>query len=182
VAARAGEFTPEQRAVLETRAVELARVPAERAAQGATLEVVRFQLAHEVYAVESRYVREVLTLTELTPVPCTPPYVLGVVSVRGVVLSVLDLKLFFELPDRGLGEHSKVLFLRSPTMEFGILADAVLGVAHVSRAGLESRLSGLSGVRERYLLGVSGDGVVVLDGEKLLSAEAILVDEHIEAV
>lgn len=176
------EFTPEQQAVLAARAAELAKKPLRAVEAGVALEVVRFVLAHETYAIESRFVREVLTLTELTPVPCSPAFVLGVVGVRGAVLSVVDLKRFFELPDKGLSEHSKVLFVRSDAMEFGLLADAVQGVGRVARADLETRLPGFSGVRERYLLGVTGDGLVVLDGEKLLSAPDLVVDDTVEAV
>ncbi|MEK7321620.1 MAG: chemotaxis protein CheW, partial [Pseudomonadota bacterium] len=65
--------------VLKLRALALAR-EAEPAAPGEHIEVVEFLLAHERYAIESMYVREVYPLENLTPLPCTPIYVLGIVN------------------------------------------------------------------------------------------------------
>ncbi|MDP1939034.1 MAG: chemotaxis protein CheW, partial [Gallionella sp.] len=65
--------------ILKERAQALAReaVPAEAA--DASIEVIEFLLAHERYAVASEHVREVYPLEELTPLPCTPAFVLGIV-------------------------------------------------------------------------------------------------------
>jgi purine-binding chemotaxis protein CheW len=63
------------------------------------IEVVEFLLAHEKYGIESKCVREVYPLKELTPVPCTPSFVRSIINVRGKILSVIDIKKFFELPE-----------------------------------------------------------------------------------
>lgn len=89
--------------------------------------MVEFLLAHEKYGIEPDYLREIFPLKTLTPIPCTPPFVLGVTNLRGEVLSVIDLKKFFELPDKGLTDFTKVIVLESETMAFGILADSVTG-------------------------------------------------------
>src|ERR1700712_5225839 len=88
--------------ILRERARLLARVPESEPVAGAVLELLEFSLAQERYAVENRFVREVCPLKELTPLPCTPPFLLGVVNVRGRILPVLDLKKFFDLPEKGL--------------------------------------------------------------------------------
>ncbi len=79
----------ETRRILKARAQALAREAAQTEAATERLEVVEFLLAYERYAVESRYVREVTPLDNLTPLPCAPAFVRGIVSVRGEIISVL---------------------------------------------------------------------------------------------
>src|SRR4051794_29498302 len=88
--------------ILRARAQALARTPERPQIAETLLELLEFRLAQECYALENRYVQEVYPLKDLTPLPCTPPFVLGIVNVRGHVLPVLDLKKFFDLPEKGL--------------------------------------------------------------------------------
>jgi len=170
----------ETQRVLKARAQALAREPEKAQAADAQVEVLEFFLAHEKYAVESRHIREVYPLENLTPLPCTPPFVLGIVNLRGEILSVLDLKKFFELPEKGLTDLNKVIVLEAESMLFGILADAVLGVRRISVAELQPSLPTLTAVREAYLRGVTAQRTVILDAEKLLSDERIVVREQVD--
>lgn len=181
VTERAWTPDPEEtQRVLKARAQALAREPGKVEAADERLEVVEFLLAHERYAVESRYVREVYPLENLTPLPCTPAFVLGVVNLRGEIVSVIDIKKFFELPEKGLTDLNKVIVLQSETMRFGILADAVLGVRRMPVAELQPSLPTLTGIREKYLRGVTPDLTVLLDAHKLLADETIVVQEQVE--
>ncbi|HEY8887557.1 MAG TPA: chemotaxis protein CheW [Gallionella sp.] len=166
--------------ILKERAQTLAReaVPAETA--DASIEVIEFLLAHERYAVASEYVREVYPLEDITPLPCTPAFVLGIVNLRGEILSVIDIKKFFELPEKGLTNLNKVIVLESADMVFGIVADAISGVRRIPRAGIQPSLPTLTGIREEYLLGVTAERVVILDAEKLLTDEKLIVQEQVE--
>lgn len=169
----------EVRRVLEERARALAREPA-RTVPGEWIEVVEFTLAHERYAVASEHVREVYPLEDLTPLPCTPPFVLGIVNLRGQILSVIDIKKFFDLPEKGLTDLNKVIVLESEDMVFGIVADAIGGVRRIPRAGIQPSLPTLTGIREDYLQGVSVERVVILDAVKLLTDEKLIVQEQVE--
>ena len=95
--------------VLRQRAAALARKPEEEKAHAEYMDVVAFLLADEKYAVEVSYVREVLRLKRLTPLPCTPPFVLGAINVRGQILSVVDLRRLFDLPEKGLTDQDNVI-------------------------------------------------------------------------
>jgi len=92
------------------------------------LEVIEFLLGEEHYGIASSAVREVLALTDLARVPCTPPFVLGIINVRGEIVSVIDLKKFFALPGQDITDLNRVLLLEGRGMLFGILADRLLGV------------------------------------------------------
>lgn len=180
-AAAGRAWTPdpdETRRVLKARARALAREP-EQAQAADSLELVEFLLAHETYAVESRFVREVYPLENLTPLPCTPAFVLGIVNLRGEILSVIDIKKFFDLPEKGLTDLNKVIVLQSDGMVFGILADVILGVRRVPLSEIQPSLPTLTGIREKYLKGVTGERTVVLDAEKLLTDEKIIVQEQV---
>jgi len=169
----------ETQRILKARAQALAREPEPAEAAGERIEVVEFLLAHERYALESQYVREVYPLENLTPLPCTPAFVLGIVNLRGEILSVIDLKKFFELPEKGLTDLNKVIVLQSGNMLFGILADVIAGVRRIPVTDIQPSLPTLTGVREEYLKGVTPGRTVILDAEKLLTDESIIVQEQV---
>ena len=169
----------ETKRILKARAQALAQEPA-KAQAGDALELVEFVLAHEKYGVETSFVREIHPLTELAPLPCTPAFVRGIVNLRGEIVSVIDIKKFFDLPEKGLDDLHKIIVLQSETMRFGILADAVLGVRRIPVAEIQPSLPTLTGIREQYLKGVSSERTVILDAEKLLADEKIVVQEQVE--
>jgi purine-binding chemotaxis protein CheW len=169
----------ETKRVLEERARALARESARAESDDEWIEVVEFTLAHERYAIASEHVREVYPLEELTPLPCTPTFVLGIVNLRGEILSVIDIKKFFDLPEKGLTDLNKVIVLESEDMVFGIVADTISGVRRILRADIQPSLPTLTGIREDYLRGVTAERVVILDAGKLLADEKLIVQEQV---
>ena len=101
---------------------------------------MEFLLAHERYGFETRHVREVCRLNTLTTIPGTPPFVRGIINLRGEILSVIDIRKFFELPDKGLSDLNRVIILNSRTMEFGVLADSIEGVKTIFMKDVEFSL------------------------------------------
>ncbi|MDA8108100.1 MAG: chemotaxis protein CheW [Betaproteobacteria bacterium] len=177
---RSGSPDPQVSArILKERARALAR-RAGQEEQRERLEVVELELGSERYAFEARHVREVLPLENLTPLPCTPAHVLGIVNVRGEILSVIDLRKFFELPDRGLSDLDRVVVLEGPDMVFGVLADSIARTRRVAVSDLQPSLPTLSGLRAAYLKGVTAERVVLLDAAKLLADERLVVREDID--
>jgi len=170
----------DKRTILRERAKALARSTEPDTAARDPLEVLEFLLAYERYAIESSYVREVYPLKDLTPVPCTPPFLLGVINVRGQILSVMDLKKFFDLPEKGLTDLNKVILVQSGPMQLGILADVVLGIRLLSPDGMQPSLPTLTGIRAEYLRGVTQDRLVVLDAGKILADPAMVVQEEVK--
>ena len=165
----------EKAMTLRERAKALAREPVGAEEDEEYLEVAEFMLAHERYALELTHIREVYPLKELTPLPGTPDFVLGIINVRGQILSIIDIKRFFDLPEKGLTNLNQVIILQSDEMEFGILADEILGTRSIPASTIQTSLPTLTGIRAEYLKGVTGDRVVILDGEKILSDEKIVV-------
>ena len=165
--------------ILKQRARALAQEPEIRSAAQDYLEVVEFMLGYERYGIESAYVREVYPLTELVPLPGTPAFVLGIVNVRSQILSVIDLKKFFGLPEKGLTNLNKIIIIQDDKMEFDILADNIDGVRKVSINDMQVSIPALTGIRADYIKGVTGGSLIILDAKKLLTDKNLIVDKEI---
>jgi len=172
-------MTESTRSILRTRAEVLARkVPDEGRQAKDVLSITEFLLSRERYAVEFRFIREILPLKNLTPLPCTPAFVLGIVNLRGQILSVIDLKRFFGLPGGGITELNRMIVLKSGDMEFGILSDEILGIRAVPRCDIRP-LSFATAIPAALIVGMTEAGCVILDGEKVLSNPGIRVEEEV---
>jgi len=167
----------EKHAILKARARILAREPGNETPAGESIEIIQFRMASETYGVESAFVREVYPLRDFTALPGVPPFVLGIVNIRGQILSVVDLKKFFNLPDSGLGDLNNVIILRDDRIEFGILADAILGFGRIYIDALQDLPLTVSDIGAEYLKGVTSDRVIILDAEKILGDERIIVQD-----
>ena len=164
--------------LLKERAQRLALEP-EVEETGEHLEVVEFLLGSEHYGIETSFVREVHPLREVTHLPCTPPFVLGIMNLRGEILSVIDIRKFFDLGQQESDELNKVIVLRGATMEFGILADAVVGVRTILAKGVQVALTTVTGIRADYLKGVTREHLVLLDAGKMLADRRLVVHEEL---
>ena len=168
-----------RREILRERARALALEPAPPTHAADGIDVVEFMLANERYAIEAAFVREVLPLKDLTGVPCTPAFVPGIINLHGRILTVIDPKQLFELPESGLTDLNKVIILQQEKVEFGLLADRIVGAAWIASAHIQPALPTRGGSRATYLKGVTGDRVVVLDARKLLTDPSMTVDDEV---
>jgi len=172
--------TEDKRSLLKARARTLAKEPEAISKAREFLEITEFRLAAETYGLPSAFVREVHPLKDFTPLPGVPPFVLGIINVRGQILSIVDLKKFFNLPEKGLGEFNKVIILRNDRMEFGIMADAILGTYSIPLDAIQAAPQTVTGIGAEYLKGVTGEGVIVLDAGKILDDNKIIVNQETE--
>lgn len=173
-------FSPnsdEKKTILRARAELSAKSP-EEPSSGGSLEVVEFLIGQEHYGLETRSVRETLPLKDFTPVPGVPSFVFGLINVRGQIISVIDIRRFFEMPEKGLSDLNRVIVIHDDQMEFGILADEILGVTAVPLDELQPSLPTLTGIREQFLKGVTRERLVVLDAGKLLTDKNIIVHDE----
>jgi purine-binding chemotaxis protein CheW len=166
-------------AILRERARILAVVPEAAPEAGALIQVLRFSLAEELYAIENRYLREVLPLPRITPLPCVPAFVQGIINVRGRMVCLLDLKSIFGLSETTIGPTSCAIILQSPGREFGLLADEIMGLAPIPVSSLQASLPTLTDIRARYLKGVTAEGLVLLDAGKIFADKNLVIDESV---
>ena len=169
-----------KRTVLRSRAKKLSQEIESKETGEEYFEVLEFLLAQETYAIETPFVREVYPMIELTPLPCTPDFVLGLINVRGQILTVMDMKKFFDLPERGITNLNKVIVVRKDAMELGILADEIIGIRNLPVNELQPPLSTMTGIHAEYLKGVTGERLIVLDMERFLTDRRLIVHEEVE--
>jgi purine-binding chemotaxis protein CheW len=169
----------ERKRILNERARLLAAEESAGTSKEESITVVEFLLASEHYAVGSEYVTEMLQIRELTPLPGTPPFLLGIINIRGEICSVIDLKKFFSLPDRGLPEFNKVIVIENETMKFGIVVDSVTGTRRILKASLKSPPPTFTGIRADYVKGIAPGPVIVLDAAGILSDRDLVVNEQV---
>jgi len=169
-----------KRTVLRSRAKKLSQEIESKETGEEYFEVLEFLLAQETYAIETPFVREVYPMIELTPLPCTPDFVLGLINVRGQILTVMDMKKFFDLPEKGITNLNKVIVVRKDAMELGILADEIIGIKSIFGDDIKPPPATITGIGAEYLKGVTEDRLIVLDADKVLSDKRLVVHEEVE--
>jgi len=180
VPAGTSEATAEgKRAILRSRAKSLAQEPEGKEEAEKYLEVLAFLLAHETYAIETRFIREVYPLTELTPLPCTPDYISGIINIRGQILTIIDMKKFFDLPEKGITNLNRVIVVQEEDIALGILADEIIGIRNIPEKGLTPPLPTMTGIHAGYIKGVAGEGLILLDMERFLNDGQLIVHEEV---
>ena len=173
------EMTAEEtKTILRARAKELAHKSDEEAA-GEKIETLAFLLAHETYAIETPFIREIHPLTDLTPLPCTPAHVSGIVNIRGQILTVIDMKRFFDLPEKGITDLNRVIVIKNETMELGILADEILGILDIPIRTLHPPPKATTGIHEGYIKGVTGERLILMNMESFLNDRRLIVHEEV---
>ncbi len=102
------------------------------------IEMLSFRLGGEEYVLPVDDVREVLKSRELTMVPNSPPHILGVTSIRGTVLPVIDLGKRLGLPPAVRGEKTRIIIISPDDEDAGIMVDRVTGVMRLSPDSIRS--------------------------------------------
>jgi len=145
----------------------------------ATGKYLTFALANESYGLPVLKVREIITLMDVTPVPRVPGYVKGVINLRGKVIPVIDLRLFFGL-DTGDSTEAMCIIVVEAIVSgrsgmFGIVVDRVSEVLHIAAGEIEPPPELCGRLGTRHIVGmakVKGDVKMLLDLDDALSARA----------
>lgn len=143
--------------------------------RGPEAEVLLCRLHDECYAIEPRLLRMVHGGTGLTPIPCTPAHVVGMLNVRGEVITVLDLATALGLASAPKVEAgSPILLAECAHVLVGLLVDEVLGVRRLALDALDRPLSG-----QDFVHGIADTRIVYLNLEHLLSSGRFDVSEEV---
>lgn len=165
------------RKILHERALALSGLQIEENIEHIdTVYVVTFLLSGEIYGIEADFVKEALPLKELTVVPCTPAFILGVINIRGQIFTVLNLKKVFKLSERGISEFKKVMIIQYENISFGIVADSILGTQYVLRSTINQAPYSTTDKKNEYISGVTSEGLIILNGEVLIKSTELIVN------
>ncbi len=138
------------------------------------IQWVTFRLADEVYGINVMQVQEVLRLSEIAPVPGAPAYVMGIINLRGNVVTVIDTRQRFGLPAQEADDSTRIVIIEVNGQVIGILVDSVAEVVNLSSSEIETtpNLGNEDNANSKYIQGVysRGDKILILvDVNKFLS-------------
>ncbi len=168
----------DEASVLKRRAEALAIKRITRKNEGKIFFITEFLLGEERYGLEVSFMQEVYPLRELTPLPGAPPFIIGIINVRGKVLPVMNIKKFFDIPEKGITELNRVLIIQKGKMITGILADEVLGVRGIGMDEVQPPMITLTGIHGDYLRGITPERLIVLDAARILDDSAIIATKN----
>lgn len=136
-----------------------------------TLQLIVFRLAREWYGVEIARVKEVIKAGKITYLPSSPEYIAGIISLRGNILSVTDLKAIFGLPHEEPTEKARIIAVESGILETGLFVDEVTESIEVPVSKIEPSLHTLPAEGARYIKGqckVDNKLMALISVEKIL--------------
>lgn len=147
---------------------------AAQATNDSVLQCVTFRLEDEIYGINVMQVQEVLRVTEIAPVPGAPHYVLGIINLRGNVVTVIDTRERLGLGAKEMDESTRIVIIEADKLVVGILVDAVAEVVDLRTSEIESPPSVGNDESSKYIQGVAtrdGELLILVDLNKLLNDE-----------
>jgi len=181
------QATPEEHAVYRTRAKALMEVSVEE--EGARLPLAVVELDGEYFGIELHAVQEFCDIAQLSPIPCCPPHILGAISLRGNLLTLLDLRGALNLP-RATQDSGKAVIARASTwlgtglgeQAVGLAVDEVHDVVYLRQEELQAvpqALRAQHGTEVKGIAPYGGKMMAVLDLAALLAREEWIVNETV---
>jgi purine-binding chemotaxis protein CheW len=133
---------------------------------------VTFKLDNETYGINVMQVQEILRYTEIAPVPGAPEYVMGIINLRGNVVTVIDTRARFGMESTDLTDNTRIVIIDAETQVIGILVDSVAEVVYLKTSEIDIAPNVGNDESAKYIQGVSnreGELLILVDLDKLLS-------------
>ncbi|OYW93262.1 MAG: chemotaxis protein CheW [Alishewanella sp. 32-51-5] len=138
------------------------------------LQCVTFRLEDETYGINVMQVQEVLRYTEIAPVPGSPDYVLGIINLRGNVVTVIDTRARFGLPPAEVSDNTRIVIIEAEKQVIGILVDSVAEVVYLKQSEIDNAPNVGTDESARFIQGVAnreGELLILVDLNKMLNDE-----------
>ncbi len=136
------------------------------------LQWVTFKLDTETYGINVMQVQEVLRYTEIAPVPGAPSYVLGIINLRGNVVTVIDTRSRFGLESSDITDNTRIVIIEAEKQVIGILVDSVAEVVYLKASEIDVAPNVGNEDSAKFIQGVSnrdGELLILVDLDQLLS-------------
>ena len=152
----------------------MANVAAKAHGNDSVVQWVTFRLADEIYGINVMQVQEVLRVSEIAPVPGAPHYVLGIINLRGNVVTVIDTRIRLGLETTEVTDSTRIVIIEGAKHVVGILVDCVAEVVDLATSEVESAPNVGNDESAKYIQGVAsrdGELLILVDLNKLLTDE-----------
>lgn len=139
-----------------------------------------FSLGEEEFAVPLLTVKEVIAVPETTPIPFMQPYFLGIMNLRGLVISIIDLRTKLKIKPRNTNEDA-VIILDFGDLTIGVVVDAVNSVLNIKSEDVGDSTKNDAGGKFDFITGIfrkESRLVLLIDLKKTLNPEDITMAKH----
>jgi len=135
-----------------------------------------FLIGKEEYAVEIRYVTEIIGMQKITVLPDLPTFVKGVINLRGKVIPAVDVRLRFALEERSYDDRTCIIITRINDNSVGLIVDSVSEVLDIPQTQIDPPPRIRKGSESRFIKGLGkleNEVKIILDTHKLLFEEEL---------
>jgi purine-binding chemotaxis protein CheW len=138
------------------------------------LQWVTFKLDNETYGINVMRVQEVLRYTEIAPVPGAPSYVLGIINLRGNVVTVIDTRQRFGLMNAEISDNTRIVIIEADKHVVGIMVDSVAEVVYLRQSEIETAPNVGNEESAKFIQGVcnkNNELLILVELDKMMSEE-----------
>lgn len=138
------------------------------------LQWVTFRLDDETYGINVMQVQEVLRYSEIAPVPGAPSYVLGIINLRGNVVTVIDTRQRFGLDSAEITDNTRIVIIEADKQVVGILVDSVAEVVYLRQSEIETAPNVGNDESAKFIQGVcnkNGELLILVELDKMMTEE-----------
>jgi purine-binding chemotaxis protein CheW len=147
------------------------------------MEVIEFEVSNnsnkEKYAFDIKYINEVFRNKKVTPLPCTPSFIIGIINFRGKILSVIDIRNFlgFTNDTKESNEIRQVIIVKVNDLEVGIAVDNILGYYNIEPEEIQHTVLTITNERKEFFMGIGKSGTLLLHIKNIMLSEKIIVND-----
>ena len=138
-----------------------------------------FAIREEDYGISIRNITEIIGIQSVTELPDTPPFVKGVINLRGKVIPVIDVRLRFEIEEREYDDRTCIIVVNIDDVTVGLIVDSVAEVQDIPKEKIEPppRIRSSSGSHF-----IQGLGKIDKEVKILLNIHKLLFDDELEQI
>ena len=136
------------------------------------LQWVTYRLGDETYGINVMQVQEVLRHTEIAPVPGAPEYVIGIINLRGNVVTLIDTRARFGLPEGDITDNTRIVIIEADEHVVGIMVDSVAEVVYLKSSEIDSAPNVGTEESTKFIQGVSNrddELLILVDLNRMLN-------------
>ncbi len=140
------------------------------------IQWVTFKLDGETYGINVMQVQEVLRHTEIAPVPGASYHVLGIINLRGNVVTVIDTRLRFGLAQAEVNDNTRIVIIETGRHVIGIMVDAVAEVVYLRQSEIDMTPNVGNEESAKFIQGVCNKNkelLILIDLDKMLTDEEL---------
>lgn len=145
-----------------------------------TIEVLLFCIGNEQYGIEVDFLKKVVLIDTLTPIPSLPNFYEGIINIHGLIVPVLNIAKFFDIKHKTETKFRKAVIVHFQNSHLGILAEEVLGISLINKNEIQSSLSSFLEDQHKYLKGVTPSQMGLLDLNNIFGDKRIQIDQTLQ--